>query len=32
MQSMSKTPAHSTEKQELFKYLGLPLHIFGEVC
>ncbi|KFH67426.1 hypothetical protein MVEG_06158 [Podila verticillata NRRL 6337] len=30
MQSMSKTPAHSTEKQELFKYLGLPLHIFGE--
>ncbi|KAG0095135.1 late secretory pathway protein avl9 [Podila epicladia] len=31
MQSMSKTPAHSTEKQELFKYLGLPLHIFGEI-
>ncbi|KAF9315655.1 late secretory pathway protein avl9 [Podila horticola] len=30
MQSMSKTPAHSTEKHELFKYLGLPLHIFGE--
>ncbi|KAG0211737.1 late secretory pathway protein avl9 [Mortierella sp. GBA30] len=30
MQSMSKTPAHSTDKQELFKYLGLPLHIFGE--
>ncbi|KAG0212691.1 late secretory pathway protein avl9 [Mortierella sp. NVP41] len=30
MRSMSKTPAHSTEKQELFKYLGLPLHIFGE--
>ncbi|KAF9573030.1 late secretory pathway protein avl9 [Mortierella alpina] len=31
MQSMSKTPAHSTDKLELFKYLGLPLHIFGEV-
>ncbi|KAG0271157.1 late secretory pathway protein avl9 [Linnemannia exigua] len=30
MRSMSKTPAHSTDKQELFKYLGLPLHIFGE--
>ncbi|KAF9288793.1 late secretory pathway protein avl9 [Mortierella alpina] len=30
MQSMSKTPAHSTDKLELFKYLGLPLHIFGE--
>ncbi|KAG0238833.1 late secretory pathway protein avl9 [Mortierella sp. GBA43] len=30
MQSMSKTPSHSTDKQALFKYLGLPLHIFGE--
>ncbi|KAK3836768.1 MAG: transport protein Avl9-domain-containing protein [Linnemannia gamsii] len=30
MRSMSKTPAHSTDKLELFKYLGLPLHIFGE--
>ncbi|KAG0022305.1 late secretory pathway protein avl9 [Entomortierella chlamydospora] len=30
MQSMSKTPAQSTDKQALFKYLGLPLHIFGE--
>ncbi|KAG0006814.1 late secretory pathway protein avl9 [Modicella reniformis] len=30
MQSMSKTPAHSTDKQALYKYLGLPLHIFGE--
>ncbi|KAG0359193.1 late secretory pathway protein avl9 [Gamsiella multidivaricata] len=30
MQSMSKTPAQSTDKQALFKYLGFPLHIFGE--
>ncbi|KAG0320405.1 late secretory pathway protein avl9 [Dissophora globulifera] len=30
MQSMSKTPAQSTDKLALFKYLGLPLHIFGQ--
>ncbi|KAF9581748.1 late secretory pathway protein avl9, partial [Lunasporangiospora selenospora] len=30
LQSMSKTPTQSTDKQTLFTYLGLPLHIFGE--
>ncbi|KAF9158158.1 late secretory pathway protein avl9 [Actinomortierella ambigua] len=29
IQSMARTPRHSTDKQQLFKYLGLPLHIFG---
>ncbi|KAG0237117.1 late secretory pathway protein avl9 [Actinomortierella wolfii] len=29
IQTMAKTPRHSTDKQQLFKYLGLPLHIFG---